>query len=74
MLEEWSEILLVEGNPSDVDLALHASRSPQIVTPIEGVRDGGEAGNSFTNVPSPGDKGCLARAIYSSLLHMTEFR
>ena len=51
MLEEWSEILLVEGNPSDVDLALHALRSPQIVTPIEGVRDGGETGNSFTHVP-----------------------
>ena len=43
MLEEWSEILLVEGNPSDVDLALHALRSHQIVNLIEVVRDGDEA-------------------------------
>ena len=43
MLEEWSEILLVEGNPSDVDLALHALRSHQIVNPIKVVRDGDEA-------------------------------
>ena len=43
MLEEWSEILLVGSKPSDVDLALHALLSHQIVNPIEGVRGGDEA-------------------------------
>jgi hypothetical protein len=42
VLEEWNKILLVEGNPSDVDLAFHGLRSHRIVNPIEGVRDGDE--------------------------------
>lgn len=37
------EILLVEGNPSDVELALHALRKHKLANRIEVMRDGAEA-------------------------------
>lgn len=37
------EILLVEDNPNDVELALHALRAHKIANHIEVVRDGAEA-------------------------------
>ena len=41
---EWPvEILLVEDNPSDAELALHALRKHKLANRIEVVRDGAEA-------------------------------
>src|SRR5690349_19798769 len=43
MSEDVIEILLVEDNPSDVALALHALKRYQIANRIEVLRDGAEA-------------------------------
>ena len=43
MSEDVIEILLVEDNPSDVALALHALKRYQIANHIEVLRDGAEA-------------------------------
>lgn len=43
MLENIIEILLVEDNPSDVRLALHALRRHNLANHIQVVRDGAEA-------------------------------
>jgi two-component system response regulator len=43
MLEQTVEILLVEDNPNDVELTLHALRQNHITNHIEVVRDGAEA-------------------------------
>ena len=37
------EILLVEDNPQDEELALHALRKSKLINPIHVVRDGAEA-------------------------------
>ena len=42
-VESPVEILLVEDNPADVELTLHALRSNQLGNPIHVVRDGAEA-------------------------------
>jgi two-component system response regulator len=43
MIENSVEILLVEDNPSDVELTLHALRTHKITNRVEVVRDGAEA-------------------------------
>jgi two-component system response regulator len=43
MLEQTVEILLVEDNPNDEELTLHALRQNHITNHIEVVRDGAEA-------------------------------
>jgi CheY-like chemotaxis protein len=43
MVENPVEILLVEDNPSDVELALHALKKNNLANHIEVVRDGAEA-------------------------------
>src|SRR3972149_6303594 len=43
MLENHVEILLVEDNPNDVELTLHALRKHKIANRIQVVRDGAEA-------------------------------
>ena len=43
MAEEIVEILLVEDNPNDVELTLHALRKKNLANRIEVVRDGAEA-------------------------------
>lgn len=43
MTETAVEILLVEDNPSDVELTLHSLRSTKLSNHIEVVRDGAEA-------------------------------
>jgi len=43
MIKEFINILLVEDNPDDVELTLHALRKNNIANPIEVVRDGQEA-------------------------------
>jgi CheY-like chemotaxis protein len=43
MTETAVEILLVEDNPSDVELTLHSLRSSKLTNDIEVVRDGAEA-------------------------------
>ena len=43
MAEEIVEILLVEDNPNDVELTLHALRKNNLANRIEVVRDGAEA-------------------------------
>jgi two-component system response regulator len=43
MTETAVEILLVEDNPSDVELTLHSLRSSKLSNHIEVVRDGAEA-------------------------------
>jgi len=43
MKDRTVEILLVEDNPSDVELALHALKKNNIANRIEVVRDGAEA-------------------------------
>jgi len=62
MIKELLNILLVEDNPDDVELALHALKKNNIVNHVEVVRDGQEAldylfykGNySNSNHPLPG--------------------
>jgi CheY-like chemotaxis protein len=43
MTQTTIEILLVEDNPSDVELTLHSLRSSKVTNHIEVVRDGAEA-------------------------------
>ena len=43
MIREFVNILLVEDNPDDVELTLHALKRNNIVNPVEVVRDGQEA-------------------------------
>jgi two-component system response regulator len=43
MTDKAVEILLVEDNPSDVELTLHSLRSSNLTNHIEVVRDGAEA-------------------------------
>jgi two-component system response regulator len=43
MTEHRVAVLLVEDNPNDVDLTLHALKSHLVTSPIEVVRDGAEA-------------------------------
>ena len=43
MIKELLDILLVEDNPDDVELALHALKKNNIVNRVEVVRDGQEA-------------------------------
>lgn len=43
MTENPVEILLVEDNPNDVELTLHAFRKHNLANHIEVVRDGAEA-------------------------------
>ena len=43
MTEDSVEILLVEDNPNDVELTLHAFKKHNFANPIEVVRDGAEA-------------------------------
>jgi two-component system, response regulator len=43
MLENWVEILLVEDNPNDVELTLHAFKKNRLTNRIQVVRDGAEA-------------------------------
>lgn len=60
MIESGIEILLVEDNPHDIKLALHAFRSHNLINRVQVVRDGAEAlnvifagdqGESFVNCP-----------------------
>ncbi len=46
--EQAGQILLVEDNPDDVELALHALKRNNILNPIEVVRDGQEAMDYLT--------------------------
>ncbi len=43
MFKDYVEILLVEDNPSDVELTLHALEKNKFTNPIHVVRDGAEA-------------------------------
>jgi len=43
MVEAQVEILLVEDNPNDVELTLHALRESHVTNPVHVVRDGAEA-------------------------------
>ena len=43
MLENHVEILLVEDNPNDVELTLHAFQKSNLANPIKVLRDGAEA-------------------------------
>jgi two-component system response regulator len=43
MLKSTTNILLVEDNPDDVELTLHALKKNNIINPIEVIRDGQEA-------------------------------
>ncbi|MBI5188330.1 MAG: response regulator [Nitrospirae bacterium] len=43
MIKEFLTVLLVEDNPDDVELTLHALKKNNIANPIEVVRDGQEA-------------------------------
>ena len=43
MTEEHIEILLVEDNPNDVELALHALKKNNLANPVYIARDGAEA-------------------------------
>jgi two-component system response regulator len=43
MTEDQVELLLVEDNPNDVELTLHALREHNLTNPIHVVRDGAEA-------------------------------
>ena len=43
MIRETVDILLVEDNPDDVELTIHALKKNNIVNPVEIVRDGQEA-------------------------------
>jgi len=43
MIENSIEILLVEDNPNDEELALHALKKNNLANPIKVVRDGAEA-------------------------------
>ncbi len=43
MVKQLMTILLVEDNPDDVELTLHALKRNNIVNPVEVVRDGEEA-------------------------------
>lgn len=43
MVEKTVELLLVEDNPNDVELTLHAFRKNNLTNPIHVVRDGEEA-------------------------------
>src|SRR5215207_7601440 len=43
MTDHRVAVLLVEDNPDDVDLTLHALKSHLVTNPIEVVRDGAEA-------------------------------
>jgi two-component system response regulator len=43
MIKEPANILLVEDNPDDVDLALHALKKNNIINPVIVVRDGLDA-------------------------------
>lgn len=43
MAKEYTEILLVEDNPADVELALHAFKKNNITNHVHVVRDGEEA-------------------------------
>lgn len=43
MAKEYAEILLVEDNPADVELALHAFKKNNITNHVHVVRDGEEA-------------------------------
>ncbi len=43
MIKEFVSILLVEDNPDDVELTLHALKKNNIINPVELVRDGQEA-------------------------------
>jgi two-component system response regulator len=63
MAEPYVEILLVEDNPSDVKLALHAFRVNNLANEVHVVRDGAEAlefmfctdryaGRNFANGPN----------------------
>ncbi len=43
MIKERIEILLVEDNPNDVELTLHALKANKLTNPVHVVRDGAEA-------------------------------
>jgi CheY-like chemotaxis protein len=43
MFKDYVEILLVEDNPSDIELTLHALKKNHFTNPIHVVRDGAEA-------------------------------
>lgn len=43
MTEQAAEILLVEDNPNDIELTLHAFRKNHIKNPVQVARDGAEA-------------------------------
>jgi two-component system response regulator len=43
MLKSTTSILLVEDNPDDIELTLHALKKNNIINPVEVVRDGQEA-------------------------------
>ena len=43
MIKQLMTILLVEDNPDDVELTLHALKKNNIINPVEIVRDGEEA-------------------------------
>ncbi len=43
MLKNTLDILLIEDNPDDVELALHAIKKNNIANPVEVVRDGQDA-------------------------------
>ena len=69
MSEDAVEILLVEDNPNDVELALHAFRKNGLANRIQVVRDGAEAldfsGRSLrprSGIPQPDPAGPQAAA------------
>jgi two-component system, response regulator len=47
MTQRPMEVLLVEDNPNDVELTLHALKKNNVANPIEVVRDGAEALDFF---------------------------
>jgi len=59
MIKELLNILLVEDNPDDIELALHALKKNNIINHVEVVRDGQEAldylfyKGKYSNSPHP---------------------
>lgn len=55
MVEESVEILLVEDNPDDVELALHALKKHKLSNQVQVVRDGAEAIETIFGAENDGE-------------------
>jgi len=59
MREEKTEIVLIEDNPTDAELTLHALKKSNLANNVKVLRDGEEALEYlFSACPLPGTSGC----------------